>query len=83
MPHAFSEWVEVKVVDTGRGIPEEHIGRVFTPLFTTRPDGTGLGLPITRRIVEAHGGSIRIVSQIGEGTTVTIVLPALRTSPTP
>ncbi|GEM_PF-113611 len=70
------EWVEVSVEDTGCGIPEEHIGRVFTPLFTTRPDGTGLGLPITRRIVEAHGGVIQIASRVGEGTTVTIALPA-------
>ena len=77
------DWVEVRVVDTGCGIPEEHINRVFTPLFTTRPDGTGLGLPITRRIVEAHKGSIRIASRVGEGTTVTIALPAASAVPLP
>jgi signal transduction histidine kinase len=79
-PHSPTQggggWVEVRVMDTGCGIPDEHLDRVFTPLFTTRPDGTGLGLPITRRIVEAHGGSIRVASRVGEGTAVTIALPA-------
>lgn len=67
--------VEVAITDTGPGIPageEEHIFRTFV---TTRPDGTGLGLPISQRIVASHGGQILVASQPGAGATFTITLP--------
>jgi len=54
------EWVTIEVKDTGVGIPEEHLGKLFTPLFTTKSKGSGLGLAICKRIVEAHGGKIRV-----------------------
>lgn len=64
------------VIDTGPGIPPERLGRIFEPYFTTKSGGTGLGLPTTRRLVEAHGGRIDVHSEPGRGTDFTIVLPA-------
>jgi signal transduction histidine kinase len=64
------------VIDTGLGIPPEVQPRVFAPFFSTRPRGTGLGLPMTRRIVEAHGGTIELDSEPGKGTQFSLLLPA-------
>jgi PAS domain S-box-containing protein len=69
------EWVSVSFTDTGVGIPEENLDELFEPLFTTRAKGTGLGLAIVRTLVEAHGGSIRVESELGEGSTFTVRLP--------
>jgi two-component system, NtrC family, sensor kinase len=65
------------VKDSGVGIPPDHLARVFDPLYTTKPPGkgTGLGLPILREIVEAHGGTVRLESRPGEGTTAVVRLP--------
>jgi two-component system NtrC family sensor kinase len=67
------------VIDTGGGIPPEVLGRIFEPFFTTKPvgQGTGLGLPLCLGIVEAHGGTLRVDSKVGEGTTLTIELPVV------
>lgn len=72
-----AQWVEIKVADIGCGIPEEHLGRLFTPFFTTKPPGkgTGLGLSIVYGIIKMHRGQIGVESQVGEGTTFTITLP--------
>jgi signal transduction histidine kinase len=67
--------VLVKITDSGTGITPEHLSQVFEPFFTTKSDGTGLGLPIVRRVIKAHGGSIEIASEAGKGTCVTITLP--------
>jgi signal transduction histidine kinase len=61
--------------DTGHGIPAAIIGQVFDPLFSTRVKGVGLGLTVTRNIVERHGGTIGMQSEEGRGTTVTLTLP--------
>jgi len=71
------QWVRVSVRDTGPGIAPELLGDLFKPFFTTKTDGSGLGLPICRSIVEAHEGTIEIASAPGRGTTVTLVLPAV------
>ena len=67
-------WLEI--IDTGQGIDRELQGDVFRPFFTTRKDGSGLGLPTARKIIEAHGGSIRVESEVGKGTRFRIELPA-------
>jgi two-component system NtrC family sensor kinase len=71
--------VEIVVTDTGHGIPEENLGKVFTPFFTTKPlgKGTGLGLSIVYGIIKMHRGQISVKSQLGKGTTFTIILPIL------
>ena len=73
--------VRIAVTDNGRGIPADEVDRLFTPFYSTRPSGTGLGLPVAARIVEAFGGSIRVESAEGEGTTVTVTLPTAVTDP--
>ncbi|MES2306596.1 MAG: ATP-binding protein [Gemmatimonadota bacterium] len=70
--------VRVTVRDTGVGIPAEQLESVFDPFYTTKSDGTGLGLSVARQIVSAHGGHIRIRSTAGEGTAVEIDLPIAR-----
>lgn len=65
----------VDIEDSGHGMDEQVLHRATDPFFTTRPSGTGLGLPIVERIVEAHGGRLEIDSEIGRGTIVTLVLP--------
>lgn len=67
---------DIRVTDTGEGISDEVLAKVFSPFFTTKADGTGLGLTIARRIVRAHGGDISISSHEGRGTTVVLTLPA-------
>ena len=73
--HAVRDRLELRVADTGPGIPREDLDRVFDPYFTTRNQGTGLGLATVRTVVEAHGGRVRIASEPGRGTEVTLDLP--------
>jgi signal transduction histidine kinase len=68
--------VSLSLIDTGKGMSPEVVGRVFQPFFSTRQGGTGLGLPTTRKIVEAHGGRIDVQSEVGKGTKFTLYLPA-------
>jgi len=70
--------LQVKVIDEGPGIPVEHLDRVFEPFFSTRSRGTGLGLPIARRLAEAHGGSLELRSG-STGTTAVLTLPEVST----
>jgi two-component system sensor histidine kinase PilS (NtrC family) len=69
------EWIELGVRDGGVGIPAEALDRIFDPFFTTKPGGTGLGLATVHRIVEEHGGSIRVQSVAGKGTSFQVRLP--------
>ena len=71
----FEEQAIVEVSDNGRGISDEDITQIFNPFFTTRPSGTGLGLPAVRRIARAHGGSVDVSSTPGKGSTFTLRLP--------
>ncbi|HYQ60394.1 MAG TPA: ATP-binding protein, partial [Desulfatiglandales bacterium] len=71
-----SPWVKIIVSDTGTGIGKEDLEHIFDPYFTTKQTGTGLGLAIVHKIVEAHGGEVRAESEIGRGTTVSVLLPA-------
>jgi PAS domain S-box-containing protein len=63
------------VRDTGVGIAPETLGKIFNPFFTTKAQGQGLGLPVCKRLVEAHGGTIDVMSRIGEGSTFTFKIP--------
>jgi signal transduction histidine kinase len=67
--------VRVIVENSGAGIPEEIRERIFHPFFTTKPRGTGLGLPIARQIVEAHRGRLRVASDGASATTFIVELP--------
>jgi PAS domain S-box-containing protein len=69
--------VELRLADTGPGIPPEVLDRIFDPFFTTKKDGTGLGLAISRRILAAHKGGIQVESYADAGTVFTIRLPAV------
>jgi two-component system, sporulation sensor kinase E len=70
-----ADGVWVSVADTGGGIPEELLNRIFEPFYTTKKKGSGLGLMIVQRIVRAHGGHIELGSRVGHGTTFRIRLP--------
>jgi two-component system, NtrC family, sensor histidine kinase HydH len=74
-PMHTGEWVEISVEDTGPGIPEADLPRVFEPFYTTRTKGTGLGLAICQQIVEAHGGTIRVARTGPDGTAIEVTLP--------
>jgi signal transduction histidine kinase len=63
------------VIDTGPGMTPEVLEKVFTPYFTTKSGGTGLGLPTTRRLIEAHGGRIDVHTEVGRGTDFVVRLP--------
>lgn len=71
-------FVEMRVKDDGPGIAADKLGEIFKPFFTTKAQGTGLGLPISRKIVEAHGGSIHVRSEPGKGATFYVWLPRER-----
>jgi len=70
-----SDFVEVAFTDTGVGIPEENMEKLFKPLFTTKAQGVGLGLATCKNLVENHNGMIAVKSKVGKGTTFTVKLP--------
>jgi signal transduction histidine kinase len=74
------ELVSVEFTDTGIGIPEQRISDVFNPFYTTKPDakGTGLGLSVSLGIIRQHGGDIKVKSQVGKGTTFSVLLPVAK-----
>jgi signal transduction histidine kinase len=72
---AGSDGVSVRITDTGGGLTPEEMDRIFSPEYTTKEKGLGLGLPIAHEIVRSHGGDIRVQSQVGVGTTFDIRLP--------
>lgn len=67
--------ISITISDNGCGIPDCDIDKIFLPMVTFKPNGTGLGLPISKRIIEAHNGSISVTSSIDKGTTFRILLP--------
>ncbi len=69
------DFVTVEFTDTGGGIPESVVGKIFEPLFTTKAKGIGLGLAMSKSIMERHGGDIGVRSKEGKGTTFTLSLP--------
>jgi len=74
-PPRSEKWVAVSIADTGVGISEENLKKLFQPLFTTRAKGIGLGLALVKTLVEGHGGTIEVESEVGKGSTFTVSLP--------
>ncbi len=72
---SIDEMLRLTITDTGQGIGEEEVKKVFEPFYTTKEDGLGLGMPYAKKIIEQHGGSISLNSQLGEGTRIQIELP--------
>jgi PAS domain S-box-containing protein len=70
------EWLNMVFVDSGIGIPENVLPKIFSPLITTKAKGMGLGLAICKRVIDAHGGKISVESAVGKGTTIIVTLPA-------
>jgi signal transduction histidine kinase len=81
--HPFRDRVEVVISDSGSGIPPEQMEKIFNYYYTTKEKGVGLGLPIAHRIIEAHGGQLKVESKVGVGTKVTITLPIHPSIPSP
>lgn len=75
--HDDPKFTTIKISDTGSGMPQEIIPRIFDPLFTTKQEGTGLGLASCKKIIEQHGGVIDVASETGKGTVFTITLPKI------
>jgi signal transduction histidine kinase len=73
-----NDFIYMTVEDTGSGIPAELIHKIFEPYFTTKVDGTGLGLTMSYKVVKEHGGDIGVQSEAGKGTCFTITLPVMR-----
>lgn len=70
-----TEGAVIEVSDAGVGIPPEQQAQIMRPFFSTKPGGTGLGLSLTKRIAEEHGGTVTFASEVGKGTTFTLCLP--------
>ncbi len=68
--------VHLSISDTGCGISKENMENLFKPLFTTKARGIGFGLALSKNLAEANGGSVEVKSEVGEGSTFTIILPA-------
>lgn len=73
--------IVIEVTDTGKGIPPEKIGKIFDPYYSARKGGTGLGLTMTRDIVEAHGGKVFVESEEGKGSRFTLGIPIRQEHP--
>jgi PAS domain S-box-containing protein len=77
IPLLSGNYIKISITDHGKGISEEHLPKIFEPFFTTKKKGWGLGMPISKSIIQQHHGMINVVSEIEKGTTFTICLPAL------
>jgi signal transduction histidine kinase len=74
----LQDCIAITVTDNGEGISPENMTKLFQPLFTTKARGFGLGLVVCKNLVEANGGQIEVESEVGKGTTFTVVLPTER-----
>ena len=76
VPGAGGGRLQIWIADTGQGIAEADLPHIFEPFYSTKPEGSGIGLALVYRVVEEHGGQIEVRSRVGEGTTLTLTLPA-------
>jgi signal transduction histidine kinase len=70
-----TDYVKIEISDTGGGITEENLNKIFEPYFSTKETGTGLGLAIVKKIIDDHNGAIDVESALNEGTKFTVKLP--------
>ena len=73
----YGQFAEIRLRDSGVGIPADRLKKLFIPFYTTKSRGTGLGLAIAQRIVSQHGGTIEVRSTLGQGSTFSVFLPAV------
>ena len=73
--HPQKQNIRFEVADTGPGIAPESLRQIFEPYFSTKETGIGLGLALTKKLIEDHGGQIAVNSELGMGTTFTVILP--------
>ena len=73
---SYDDRIEIIIADTGCGIPQEHLNKIFAPFFTTKSRGTGLGLAVVKKIIDRHEGTLDVKSKVGEGTAFHIKLPS-------
>jgi signal transduction histidine kinase len=66
----------VWITDTGHGIADEDLPHIFEPFYSTKPEGSGIGLALVYRVLQDHGGQIEVRTRVGEGTTFSLTLPA-------
>ena len=76
--HHAEQTLHLEITDTGQGMSEEEAKNIFEPFYTTKEQGLGLGMPYAKKIIEQHAGTIAVSSRLGEGTTISIALPAAR-----
>ena len=74
-------YIQIEITDTGFGIPKEYLEDIFTPFFTTKNKGSGLGLSISNQIIQEHTGYIHVESQVNQGTSFFINLPLIQNYP--
>lgn len=79
--HDEQDWLRIKICDTGPGLSADEIKNIFIPFYTTKTQGTGLGLPICRQLVKSHGGTLEVDAGLGEGACFTIELPMGKKTP--
>src|SRR6185503_20662165 len=70
------ETLRLEITDTGRGIVDEEAKKIFEPFYTTKAQGLGLGMPYAKKIIDQHSGAVSLNSRPGEGTTISVTLPA-------
>lgn len=75
-----SQMIGIEIADQGCGIAEAHLERIFDPFYSTKAEGTGLGLAVAKRIIEEHAGQLDVSSHLGKGTSITLLLPCAAAS---
>ena len=78
MTKSKADYVTILIIDSGEGISPENMHKIFEPYFTTKPDGSGLGLTMTYKVMKEHGGDIQVHSEVGKGARFTFILPITR-----
>ncbi|WP_350494544.1 ATP-binding protein [Cytobacillus solani] len=78
LKHELKNEISISFIDQGCGINQSELNKLFTPFYTTKGDGTGLGLIVTKKIIEDHQGEIKIESELNRGTQVEVILPVVQ-----